>query len=231
MAFNKNTVFIGALIVAAQVAFASLANAQLYKWTDENGKVHYSDSVPPSANDRARKEIRPDGVVKKQVDRALTPEERRIAAQKAAEEEKVRIAKEERERKDKALLTTYATLVDFDRVRDRAVAQADAEIVALQKQEANEVAQRADLQKQLDALGKKTVPVKLAKDVENADRELAVARDQIQKKTKDRAALVANYQTERVRLADLIAAEGAANKPAASSAPAAPAANAAKKKS
>jgi chromosome segregation ATPase len=198
------------------------AQAQLYKWTDENGKVHYSDTVPPAANDRARKEIREDGVVKKQIDRALTQDERRVAAQKAADEEKARAAKEERERKDKALLATYTSLVDFDRVRDRAVSQADAEIVALQKQEASEAAQRADLQKQLDALGKRAPSLKLKTDVESADKDLAAVRELIVRKTKERATLVATYQTERGRLADLIAAEAAAAK-TSGSAPSTPA--------
>jgi Domain of unknown function (DUF4124) len=115
---------------SAALALSSLTHAQLYRWTDENGKVHYSDTVPPAAVDRARREIRSDGTIKNQIDRAPTPEERRAAAMKAAEEDKVRIAKEERERKDKALLVTYATLADFDRVRDRAIAAVDAEVTA-----------------------------------------------------------------------------------------------------
>jgi hypothetical protein len=127
MAFNKKVYFSVSLAMATLLSFAHVANAQLYKWTDENGKVHYSDTVPPAANDRARKEIRSDGIVKGQVDRALTPEERRAAAQKAAEDEKVRIAKEERERREKALLTSYSSIEEYDRVRARDLAQIQAE--------------------------------------------------------------------------------------------------------
>ncbi len=207
---------------------ASTSHAQLYKWTDESGKVHYSDTVPPSANDRARREIRSDGIVTKQVDRALSPEERRAAALKSAEEEKGRIAKEERERKDKALLATYTSLADFDRVRDRAVLVADGEISALKKQEEAEAIQRADLQKQSDASGKKGPGPKLKTDIEASDKELAVAREMLSRKTKDRATLAANFTTERARLADLIAAENAAKSAATPMSP--PAATAAKKK-
>ena len=37
------------LLVVAAIALPSLGSAQqkLYKWTDENGIVHYSDSIPP----------------------------------------------------------------------------------------------------------------------------------------------------------------------------------------
>ncbi|TAG82316.1 MAG: DUF4124 domain-containing protein, partial [Betaproteobacteria bacterium] len=161
---NHRSPVLTGLLVLPLVVFAANASAQLYKWTDENGKVHYSDTVPPSATDRARKEMRPDGTVKKQVDRALTQEERRIAAAKAAEDEKERIAREERERKDRALLSTYTSLVDFDRVRDRALTLADGELTALRKQEASTSAAREALQKQADT-HKKGPPLKLKSDV------------------------------------------------------------------
>ncbi|MGL5004491.1 MAG: DUF4124 domain-containing protein, partial [Casimicrobium sp.] len=79
------------LVALAVLAASPACFAQLYKWTDENGKVHYSDTVPPTATDRARKELRSDAQVKKEVDRAPTPEERRAAAVRAAEEEKTRL--------------------------------------------------------------------------------------------------------------------------------------------
>lgn len=214
MALPDSSSSILAFAFASVLACASSgALAQLYKWTDENGKVHYSDTIPPSATDRARKEMRNDGTVKKQVERALTPEERRAAAAKAAEEEKERIAREERERKDRALLSTYTSLADFDRVRDRSLNLADGELAALKKQEASEVAQRDALQKQADA-AKKGPPPKLKADLEAAERDLAVVRDLLARKTKDRAALAANYTTERARLADLIAADLAAREAA-----------------
>ena len=124
------------LVIAGALLFAGACEAQLYKWVDENGKVQYSDSVPPSANDRARKELRADGTLKRETERAATAEEKRIAALRAAEEAKAREAKLEQERKDKALLSTYADLKDFDRVRDRAIGNLEAEIRNLTEREA-----------------------------------------------------------------------------------------------
>jgi hypothetical protein len=37
------------LAVAVVCAIVPWAHAQLYKWVDENGKVHYSDQPPPSS--------------------------------------------------------------------------------------------------------------------------------------------------------------------------------------
>lgn len=38
-----------AVVLFAAAAFAGTAGAQVYKWTDENGQVHYSDRAPPNA--------------------------------------------------------------------------------------------------------------------------------------------------------------------------------------
>lgn len=127
------------LAVACALAFgvsvAGHSQAQLYKWIDENGKVQYSDTIPPAAVDRARKELRTDGTVKQETHRAATAEERRLAAMKAVEDAKLKVIQDERDRKDKALLSTYTDLADFDRVRDRALAMMDTEYQRLVERE------------------------------------------------------------------------------------------------
>jgi hypothetical protein len=209
MAFNKLVL----ACLAGAFAFGSGApQAQLYKWTDANGKVHYSDTVPPSDVDRARRELRKDGTVKKEIERAQTPEERRAAAARAAEEEKERIAKADRERRDKALLATYATLADFDRVRDRALAVASGEIQALKKSEASETEKLTELKKQVDPNSKRPVAPKLKSDIETTEKGLRAISSTLTKKESDRDAMTKNYATERLRLADLIAAETALRK-------------------
>jgi Domain of unknown function (DUF4124) len=217
-----------ALIGVASASASMSASAQLYKWTDANGKVHYSDSVPPEATDSARKEMGSDGTVRKSVDRAPTAEERRIAAQKAEEEKKARAVIEERERKDKALLATYTNLADFDRVRDRALALADAEVIALGKQSASLAARSAELTKQAEAAGKKGPPPKLANELKDVTADLASVRDIETRKTKDRVDLANLYASERIRLANLMAAQDAAKANAENKgAPAAASSNAA----
>ena len=51
------------LIAFSLLAFALTAAAQLYRWTDANGKVHYTDTPPPAnAKDVQKKEMaRPSG--------------------------------------------------------------------------------------------------------------------------------------------------------------------------
>jgi Domain of unknown function (DUF4124) len=227
---HKSLAVTCALAIAAGIAGHS--QAQLYKWVDENGKVQYSDTVPPGAVDRARKELRTDGTIKQEMQRAATAEERRLAAMKAVEDAKLKAVQDERDRKDKALLSTYTDLADFDRVRNRALALMDAEYQALTQREA--------LLKKAIALppgsaplvvpgppapppapapaavpGKPTppkpAPPKPTVITQTEARgEMPRLLGTMEQKKRDREDIAAMYAKERVRLAALIAANDAA---------------------
>jgi hypothetical protein len=71
------------LAVMAAVLAAGSAGAQqekakkLYRWVDKEGKVQFSDTLPPEAVDQARTEINAEsGIATASLERALTPEER-----------------------------------------------------------------------------------------------------------------------------------------------------------
>ena len=222
---------LASLLAAVCAAFgASQTQAQLYKWTDANGKTHYSDTVPPDSVDRARKEMRTDGVVKNSMERAMTPEEKRLAGLKAVEDERTRIAQSERERKDKALLATYTDLKDFDRVRDRNLSALDAEIKGLSANPAV-LAGAASPSAEASASGAKpssgkpaastapagakpnaapgTAPAGAKVSVAPGPSAAEVARlaQAVAKKTRERAEMAALYETERARLAMLLTNE------------------------
>ena len=70
------------LAVIAAVLASAAAGAQdkpkkLYRWVDKDGKVQFSDALPPEAVDQARTEINSEsGMATSSIERALTPEER-----------------------------------------------------------------------------------------------------------------------------------------------------------
>ena len=47
------------LIAFSLLAFAITAQAQLYRWTDESGKVHYTDTPPPASARNVQKKGSP----------------------------------------------------------------------------------------------------------------------------------------------------------------------------
>jgi len=63
----------------------------LFKWTDENGKVHYGDHVPPEYATQERKVLNEQGVEMKTLEAAKTPEQ-------IAEEERLAAERKEQER-------------------------------------------------------------------------------------------------------------------------------------
>lgn len=102
-------------VLACLMSPLAAQGGKLYKWTDKDGNVHYSDSIPPEAKEYARERLSEQGVSVERVDRAMTPEE--LAAIKAAEKAAAEKAAEaERRRKaDEALLNSYASEEDLTR--------------------------------------------------------------------------------------------------------------------
>ena len=60
-------------LFTAVVGASSLAAAEVYRWVDENGEVHYSESLPPDYKDRGFDRLNRDGLVIDE-NQKLTPE-------------------------------------------------------------------------------------------------------------------------------------------------------------
>ena len=106
---------LGFVSVHSNVQAQSDSKAKLYKWTDQDGNVHYSDQIPPEAKEYARERVNDQGVAVERIERALTPEE--LAAQKAAADKAIADAKhaEEMRKADEALMNSYASEEDLTR--------------------------------------------------------------------------------------------------------------------
>jgi hypothetical protein len=84
----------------------------LYKWVDKEGVTHYGDHVPPEFATQEQHILNSQGY-----------EIRRLDAQKTAEqataEEQRRLDEEQRQLRDKNLLSTYASVQEIERLRDQ----------------------------------------------------------------------------------------------------------------
>ena len=70
------TAFIGLVPVAASAAPRSIdKGAVTYKWTDEQGIVHYGDSIPPQYAQKERTVLNSRGVEVRKLDAQKTPEQ------------------------------------------------------------------------------------------------------------------------------------------------------------
>jgi hypothetical protein len=103
-------------VLAAGLAGAQEKPKKLYRWVDKDGKVQFSDALPPEAVDQARTEINAQsGLATAQVDRALTAEER--AAKEKADAETARAEKDAEQARmtEEAMIASFQTEDDLKR--------------------------------------------------------------------------------------------------------------------
>jgi hypothetical protein len=106
----------GGIALAATNATSS---KQVFKWTDENGVVHYGDAVPPQYANQEQTLLNSQGVPVGTIPGRRTPEQLAAdAARRAAEEHAQQVAAQNRKR-DENLLATYLTVEEIESLRDR----------------------------------------------------------------------------------------------------------------
>jgi hypothetical protein len=114
------------LLIAALV-LPSDSNAQqgterkMYKWTDENGIVHYTETIPPEYANRDREVLNDQGVRVATEEGEVTPEERAELERLAAIAESERQERLDVARRDRMLLETYISVTDIEDLRDRRI--------------------------------------------------------------------------------------------------------------
>ena len=103
------------LLLAPLASFGQ--QAKVYEWVDENGTLHYGDSIPAEYAELPKQVLNDHGVTVENLEGKKTPEQ--IEAERL---EKERVAAIELQRRaDQALLATYLTVDEILMHRDRRV--------------------------------------------------------------------------------------------------------------
>ena len=168
MAFN-------AMFLAVLLFGMGLAHAGMYRWVDGNGRVHYSDTLPPTYQKSGAAEMNKQGLV---IKRTQSEAERRAEAERLEEEKRVEQERQLQAQLDRALTQTYTTEAEIDLARDRALehhklaikgAEIRAKVVADNLAELKERASRVvkagrpvppNLQEQLDQTNKESLDLR-----------------------------------------------------------------------
>jgi hypothetical protein len=113
------------------VSSTSMAGA-LYKWVDENGKVRYSDRLPPDQNKKKHQQLSSQGMVLITKDAAKSPEEIAIQAESTRKLEEQRLEeariKSIQDKHDRVLLLTFSSEEELELVRDNRMQVMDSVI-------------------------------------------------------------------------------------------------------
>jgi hypothetical protein len=113
----KTAITTGFLIAAVSSAAFSGEHERVYRWVDNEGQVHYGDSIPPEYSDLPKQVLNEHAVTVDHLEGRKTEEQ--LAAEAKAKE--LEMQKELQLRADKALLATYLSVEEIIMHRDRRI--------------------------------------------------------------------------------------------------------------
>lgn len=216
--------------LVAVAGFVPAAGAATYKWTDEDGKVHYSDKAPPEAPKGAAVLDKQGRQVKK-IEAPLSPEAVKAKAEEDERQKAAAKARDDQARKDRALMQSYTSENEIDLARQRAVSTLEAQIASAQSFSETLQKQQKAIAAKKQAYAGKPVPVELERESASVEEELSRQNILIRQKSDEMTMVAEKYDTIKQRWREIVAdkeraaaaaAEQAAREKAAGVSPAPP---------
>ena len=113
----RTLVLTGLLSITLPMAAVADKHDNSYKWVDEDGVVHYSDTVPADAAEHRKEIVNVHGVTVAEIEGKKTEEQKEAERQEA-----IRLAAiEEQKVADQALIATYLSVEEILMHRDRRI--------------------------------------------------------------------------------------------------------------
>lgn len=186
------------------VSFASIAEAKLYKWVDNQGVTHYGETIPPEYADKDNVLLDDKGrVIKKNAQ--LTTEERRSLEATAEKKRAEEATAAEQRRRDRMLLSTYSSEKEIDLARDRNLQQVEALINSIQllQKSASESAEGYQVEAQQITQAGKKIPASLKKDIADAEKKYTKLQQRLTKAQEKLDAVKAGFEADKTRYREL----------------------------
>ncbi|ACL71208.1 hypothetical protein Tgr7_0105 [Thioalkalivibrio sulfidiphilus HL-EbGr7] len=201
----RNMLIVGSL---AALMAATAAQAQMYRWTDEHGVVHYTDSPPPEAARQERRVLDDRGITVRTLERARTEEELEQQRQEQARAEAERQAREEQERRDRVLLQSFGTERELLNARDDRLAMVDSQISITREKIRTLEQQQTNLEERRRRLAaqEREIPEGLEQDIASTQRQILVQQRHLEERQLERERLVEQFDADLKRLRELKAA-------------------------
>lgn len=189
---------------------AGAENKSLYRWVDENGKVHYSDTVPPEQSKRDRDVLNERGFTVKRVEGAKTPEEIAAEERRREREKRERQLAAAQAEEDRMLLSTFESEQDIVSARNAKV-EAVENIIQISagrtKKLRRRLASLIDTAAEHERTGK-AVPQALQGDIDEVRAQLAESAEFIERKRTEQDQIRAEYEEYIQRYRELTAEAG-----------------------
>lgn len=178
-------------------AFSATAEAKLYKWVDDKGTTHFSETIPPEYADKDRVQYDDKGnLIRKNVPANEAASNKKTAVDQAAIEQR---------RKDNALLNTYSNEKEIDLALGRNLQQVEARINSLQILQKSAQESLAGYRKEAEGMktaGRK-IPASLQADVAEYENKISQLQQDLTQAEGKAAAVKASFEADRVRYREL----------------------------
>ena len=190
------------LLTAALLLGAGAAQAQLYRWVDGNGRVHYGDTPPTTYQKSGGAEMNKQGLV---IKRTQSEAERKAEAERLAGQKRVEEARQRQAQLDRALTQTYTTEAEIDLARDRALENYKLMIKGAETRARAVDANLADLRGRLALIRKsgRTVGHNLREQLDQATREREELQRAIQTNQAAMQQVREKYAADKARFREL----------------------------
>ncbi len=196
-----------ALTIALALALTSTsASAEIYRWVDENGKVHYGDKIPAKYAKTEQQKLNKQGLTVETRQRQQTEEELEAIRREAEARQKQREKEVEQARYDNFLRSTYPTLDSLDRARDDRMAIMDGQVRNAEKSKLDAEDALQVLEQRAKALTDqgKPVPTRLQDQIDAFRRTFDEAARRIGSVADEREKVARQFDADRARLAELL---------------------------
>ena len=216
----------GAAGVALAACLCSIAQAQtpaqtqgIYSCVDATGRKITADRPIAECIDRPQRQINPSGTVKRVVGPSLTAQEKAAQEQKDRVAAEVRAREAEEKRRDRALLLRYPNRAVHDKERAEALEQIDVVIQAASKRTTELAGQRKAIDADFEFYKSDPAkaPASLKRRLEEHESSVAVQKRFIADQEAEKKRVNLRFDEELVKLNQLWAMGGVV--PAATAAP------------
>lgn len=206
------------LLIVAAVALPPTVSAQarrndgtkVYKYTDSNGVIRYSDSIPAEHASRDRDVLNDQGVAVAFEEGEITAEERAVMEERERRLEAERAAKADVARHDRMLLETYLSVSDIEELRDRRLELLESQIKVTELYLGNLRKRLVGLQAEAGAFKPYTtrpeapqIPENLALDISRTSGSISLYEQTLAKTRADQKALRDSFNEDIARFREL----------------------------
>jgi hypothetical protein len=200
--------FLSAAMLAAAVAPAappsqSKSGAVTYRWVDDQGVVHYGDTVPPQYAARDREILNADGVPVRDLPAQKTPAQ-------LADEEHERNEMIKQKQHDSFLITTYTSVKDIEALRDARLEQLKTQqsagqqyIESLRSRLASLEARAMNYRPYSDNASARRMPDDLAENLVRTADELHVQSSSLEARASEEANVRSQFDADIARYREL----------------------------